>query len=81
MLHRIVLVDILLDDAQQVLSVAEERADTLDGVLVGVDILLAVTASNGLNTAYAGSHTALAENLEESDATRAGSVNTAAELA
>ena len=70
LLHGVVLVDILLDDALQVLGIVEERLDVLENVLHLIETLLAVFACGGLDTTDAGSHTALRENLEETDATR-----------
>ena len=81
MLHCVVFIDILLDDTQQVLTVAEERADATDGILVRVNQILAVLSSDGLDTANTGSHAALAENLEETDATGTAGMDTTAELA
>ena len=80
-LHCVVLIDILLDDTQQVLTVAEERADATDGILVRVNQILAVLSGDGLDAANTGSHATLADNLEETDAAGTAGMDTTTELA
>ena len=77
----VVLFDILLDDTLQVLGVVEERLDVLQDVLHLVEALLAVLTCRSLDTADAGSHAALRENLEEPDAACRAGVDTTTELA
>ena len=75
------LIDILLDNALQVLGIVEECLNSLQDILGLVQQLLALLTGLGLDTADTGSYTALRDNLEESDATCARCVDTTAELA
>ena len=69
LLHRVVFLDIFLDNALEVLGVVEERLDGLQHILHIVDQILAVATRGGLDTADTSGNAALRENLEETDAT------------
>ena len=81
LLHSVVLLDVLADDALQVLCVVEQTADSLQHVLDVVHQLLTLLAGLCLDTADAGSYAALGDDLEHTDATCRLCVDTAAELA
>ena len=59
LLHRVVFVNVLLNDALQVLGVIEDGANGLQRVLDVVEQFFALAARLGLNTAYAGGYAAL----------------------
>ena len=80
LLHRIVLVDVLLNSSLQVLGIVEQRPDSLNGILKVVKEFLAFLACLGFDTTDTRSNTSLANNLEHTDMTRAVGVNTTAEL-
>ena len=80
LLDRVVLLDILLDDTLQVLGIVEECLHGAQHILGLIQQFLTLLTSLGLDTADAGSHTALRDNLEETDATSAAGVNTTTEL-
>ena len=81
LLHRVVLLDILLDDALQVLGIVEECLHSTQRVLRMIDQLLALLASLGLDTTDTCCHTALSDDLEEADLTRSLRMDTTTELA
>ena len=65
------LLDILLDNALQVLGIVEECLNSLQDILGLIQQLLALLTGLGLDTTDAGSYAALRDNLEESDTTGA----------
>ena len=65
------LLDILLDNALQVLGIVEECLNSLQDILGLIQQLLALLTGLGLDPTDAGSYTALRDNLEESDTTGA----------
>ena len=75
------LLNILADDTLQILGVVEERFYCLQRVLDVIEQFLALTARLGLDAADTGSHAGLADNLEETDTTGRGGVDTTTELA
>ena len=81
LLHGIMLLNILADDALQVLGVVEECAYCLESVLNVVHEFLAFSAGLCLDTADSGGYAALRNNLEHSDTTRRLRMNTTTELA
>ena len=80
LLHRIVLFDIFLNHALQVLRVVEERANSLQDILRLIEEFFALTTSLGLDTTDTRCHRTLRDNLEEADLTRSLSVDTTTEL-
>ena len=81
LLHRVVFLDVFLDDGAQVFGIVEEGADSLDAVFEQIHHLFALAAGLGFDTADAGCHAAFADNLEHADASGAEGVDTATELA
>ena len=67
--HRVVLLNVLADDALQVLGIVEECLHCLQRVLDVVEQLLALFSCAGLDTTDASCYTALRDDLEETDAT------------
>ena len=80
LLHRVVLLDILGDDALQILRIVEEGLHGTKGVLRLVQQFLALLTGLGLDTTDTGCDRTLRDNLEEADLTRGLGVNTTTEL-
>ena len=79
-LHRIVLLNILADNALQVLGIVKESLHGTQHVLCLIQQLLALLTSFGLDTTDAGSNATFRDNLEESDATCRCGVDTTTKL-
>ena len=65
------LIDVLLNNALQVLGIVEECLDSLQNILCLIKQFLALLTGLGLDTTDAGSYTAFRDDLEESDTTGA----------
>ena len=81
LLHGVVLLDILGDDALQVLRIVEETLHSAQDILSLIESLLTLLTCQGLDTTDTSGHTALREDLEEADLTRGLGVDTTTELA
>ena len=80
LLHRIVLIDVFLNGALQILGIIEQRPDGLDGIFQIVQQFLTFLTCLGFDTTDACCHTGLRDNLEHTDMTSAVGMNTTAEL-
>src|SRR5574344_154459 len=80
LLHRIMLIDVFLNDTLQILGIVEQSADGLNGVLQVIEQFFTFLSSLCLNTAYTCSNTAFRDNLEHTDSAGALCMDTTTEL-
>ena len=74
------LIDILLDNALQVLGIVEERLDGLQRIFQLIEQFFALLASLGLDTTDTSGNATFRDNLEESDAASRSGVDTTTEF-